>query len=83
MEENYGYPYLLIHRGDLHKVLLDKAVEVGVTIKIKSFVTIVDEQEPSVTVADGTQYKADLVIGADGKADPMKANPILLTWIRC
>jgi salicylate hydroxylase len=66
MEENYSFPYFLIHRGDLHQILLQKALEIGVTIKINSFVSAVNDQEPSVTLADGTVYRADLVIGADG-----------------
>lgn len=67
MEETYGNPYFLIHRGDLHKVLLDKAVEVGADIKVNSFVTTVEENGPCVKLADGTIYEADLIVGADGK----------------
>jgi 2-polyprenyl-6-methoxyphenol hydroxylase-like FAD-dependent oxidoreductase len=66
MEEVYGYPYFLIHRGDLHKVLLDRAYEVGAIITVNSFVSEVNEAAPSVTLNDGTVYKADLLIGADG-----------------
>jgi 2-polyprenyl-6-methoxyphenol hydroxylase-like FAD-dependent oxidoreductase len=66
MEEVYGYPYFLIHRGDLHKVLLDRAYAVGTVVKVNSFVSEVNEAAPSVTLNDGTVYRADLLIAADG-----------------
>jgi salicylate hydroxylase len=67
MQETYGDPYFLIHRGDLHKVLLNRALEVGVSIKTSSFVSEINEAEPSVVLRDGSKYTADLVIGADGR----------------
>ncbi|KAI7968519.1 hypothetical protein EIK77_006538 [Talaromyces pinophilus] len=77
MEETYGYPYFLIHRGDLHKVLLDRAYEVGTDIKVNSYVSDVDETGPSVTLTNGLKFTADLVIGADGiisQASPLARN---------
>ncbi len=68
MEDNYGFPYFLIHRGDLHRVLLDRALEVGVMIITNSYVTKVDEVTPSITLASGEKFTADLIIGADGKS---------------
>lgn len=67
MEETYGFPYFLIHRGDLHKVLLLKAQEVGVDIRTGSYVSTVDEDAPSVTLADGSVHVSDLIIGGDGE----------------
>jgi salicylate hydroxylase len=66
MEQTYGCPYFLIHRGDLHKVLLNRALDVGVQILTNSFVSTVIESDPSITLADGSVHKADLIIGADG-----------------
>lgn len=66
MEDTYGFPYFLIHRGDLHKVLLVRARELGVNIRTTSIVSSVDEATPSVTLTDGSIHKADLIIGADG-----------------
>lgn len=68
LEQLYGSPYLLIHRADLHTVLLDKAYAVGVDIKLNSYVSAIHEAEPSVSLGDGTKLGADLVIGADGKS---------------
>jgi salicylate hydroxylase len=67
MEDNYGFPYFLIHRGDLHRVLLDRALSVGVVIRTSSYVTDIDETTPSVTLGSGEKFTADLVVGADGK----------------
>jgi salicylate hydroxylase len=67
MEDTYGYPYFLIHRGDLHRVLLNKALTVEVEIKTGSYVSDIDESQPSVTLASGEKCTADLIIGADGK----------------
>jgi salicylate hydroxylase len=67
MEDTYGFPYFLIHRGDLHRILLDKALSIGVVIKTSSYVTETDEAVPSVTLASGQKYTADVIIGADGK----------------
>lgn len=66
MDEVHGYPYFLIHRGDLHKVLLDRAYEVGAEIKVDAFVSEVNESASSVILKDGTVHRADLLIGADG-----------------
>lgn len=67
MQESYGYQYFLIHRGDLHKVLLDRAYEVGAEIVVNAFVSKIDQETPSVMLRDGTRYTADLIVGADGK----------------
>ena len=66
MAETYGDPYFLIHRGDLHKVLLNRAVEVGTDIITRAFVAETDEATPSVTLENGKRYTGDLLIGADG-----------------
>jgi salicylate hydroxylase len=72
MEDSYGFPYFLIHRGDLHRVLLDKALEVGVVIRTGTYVSDIDEAQPAVTLASGEKCTADLIIGADGKYLAMK-----------
>lgn len=67
IEKLYGAPYLLIHRAELHQVLVKRAYAVGVKIELDTFVSMIDQAEPSVTLKNGTSLKADLVIGADGK----------------
>ena len=66
MQETYGYPYWLIHRGDYHRILYERALELGVTVNVGCPVKSVNESVPSVTLVNGTTFKADLIIGADG-----------------
>lgn len=65
-EEEYGAPYLLIHRGDFHAVLTE-AVAPG-TIRFGKRLVGLDESETGVTLTfeDGEKTEADIVIGADG-----------------
>lgn len=67
MEKEYGFPYLLIHRGDLHGVLLSRCRELQADIRTNSLVLEIDQSAPSVTLANGEVLSADLIIGADGE----------------
>lgn len=64
--DNYGVPYLHIHRADYHRILVDEAVRVGVKIILDSAAIGIDFQKPSVQVAKKPDFHADLIIGADG-----------------
>jgi salicylate hydroxylase len=66
MQDTYGYPYWLIHRADFHRILYERAVELGVTVKTNRQVKSADPTIPSATLCNGDTIKADLVIGADG-----------------
>jgi salicylate hydroxylase len=67
--ERYGYPYLTMHRADLHQVLAD-----GVTrlqpdaIRLNEKVTGIEQNGSRVRIstARGTTYEADVAVGADG-----------------
>lgn len=65
-ERRYGSPYLHIHRADYHRVLVEKARDLGVDIILSSRVTGIDFETPKVLLAGGKAFAADLVIGADG-----------------
>lgn len=67
VERRYGAPYYLIHRADLVDALR-KAAEKNdlVTIKTDSKVVEYDFDAPAVRVENGTWYRGDLVIAADG-----------------
>lgn len=67
MQETYGFPYLLIHRGDLHNILLKRCIQLKAEIILNSSVTAVDQAQGIIFLADGTTYSADLIIGADGE----------------
>jgi len=61
-------PLQVIGRGDLHRVLRDRAVEAGVRFEYGKRLVGADERADSVTArfADGTAATADILIGADG-----------------
>jgi 2-polyprenyl-6-methoxyphenol hydroxylase-like FAD-dependent oxidoreductase len=61
-------PRQLIDRGALHRILRDRADQVGVRIHDAKKLIRVDEQPDGVTAhfADGSSASADMLIGADG-----------------
>ncbi|KAG5929201.1 hypothetical protein E4U42_006861 [Claviceps africana] len=65
-EELYGAPWLVMHRADYMRLLLDEARQAGVIVKSGCEVRQVDFSAPSVTLASGDIHKADVVVGSDG-----------------
>ncbi|MBT2597156.1 FAD-dependent oxidoreductase [Arthrobacter sp. ISL-72] len=67
-EERYGAPYVVIHRSDLHRVLLEACQEAGVRLVNDVFVESVETVDGRgvAHTAAGVDYDADVVIGADG-----------------
>ncbi len=68
VERRYGFPYVVIHRSDLHAVLLRACRRAGVGLATDSRVTAYrqDGERASVVLADGRTEQADVVIAADG-----------------
>ncbi|GAB3053144.1 FAD-dependent monooxygenase [Virgibacillus ainsalahensis] len=69
-QERYGSPYIVLHRSDLHRILLE-ACEEHPDIELitnQSVVNIEGEEDPEVevTAKNGDVHKAAAVIGADG-----------------
>jgi 3-hydroxybenzoate 6-monooxygenase len=67
--ERYTYPYVVMHRGDLLRVLLDACrAHAGITLEADRTVTDLEDcgDFTRVTCAGGRRYEADLVVGADG-----------------
>ena len=67
--ETFGYPYIVVHRGDLLHALHQACLATGmVRMEANRTVTNVDERPESLMVqcVDGTRYDCDMVIGADG-----------------
>ncbi|MFC7657102.1 FAD-dependent monooxygenase [Pseudonocardia benzenivorans] len=64
VEHEFGAPYLHVHRGDLHEVLLDAVGDVHIGHRAVG----VEQTENDVAVrfAGGDAVTADVVIGADG-----------------
>ncbi|MBT2514756.1 FAD-dependent oxidoreductase, partial [Arthrobacter sp. ISL-30] len=67
-EERYGAPYIVIHRSDLHRVLLEAARDAGVTLLNDVTVDRVETDGGAgrAIAVDGSVYEAGLVVGADG-----------------
>jgi 2-polyprenyl-6-methoxyphenol hydroxylase-like FAD-dependent oxidoreductase len=67
--ERYGHPYVVAHRVDLHRVLLDACrAHALITLQIGKTVTAVEDliDGARVTCADGSVYEAAALVGADG-----------------
>jgi len=67
--ERYETPYIVLHRSDLHSILLDACRgEDLVALEVdKSVVELeADEDRPRVRCADGSTYVGHGVVGADG-----------------
>ncbi|MTD53035.1 FAD-dependent monooxygenase [Amycolatopsis pithecellobii] len=65
----YGFPYLVMHRGDLLQILLDACnADPLITLENNRHVTgcRLETGGVAVTCADGQVYRAGLVVGADG-----------------
>ncbi|PSR82628.1 FAD binding domain-containing protein [Coniella lustricola] len=67
-----GAPFWDFYRMNLHKCLLDRAVELGAKVVTHARVTSLhisesaDSSIATVSTADGREFSADLVVGADG-----------------
>ncbi len=67
--ERYGYPYAVMHRSDLHTVLLEACRENNlITLENNKAVVHVENQGERVRAGceDGSTYLTDAVVGADG-----------------
>lgn len=67
VESMYGSPHLLIHRGELLRILVSKARALGVVLHTDSPVVDIDLSKPCVKTKKGHTFAADLIIGADGE----------------
>ena len=60
----YGAPYITVHRADLHGVMTRAAERSGV--EMIAGAQVVSSEGTTVTLADGRQFSADVLVGADG-----------------
>lgn len=61
-----GGPNWMLHRGDLHEVLHQRAKALGVKIVMGAKVKNYDWDAPSAHLEDGSEIKADVILAADG-----------------
>ncbi|KAF2720629.1 FAD/NAD(P)-binding domain-containing protein [Polychaeton citri CBS 116435] len=66
MRSKYSAPFWELHRNDLQTAMIDRAIGLGVEVRLNSRVRDIDFDQPAVTLENGTVLKADLVVGADG-----------------
>lgn len=68
--ERYGAPYIVAHRSDLHRVFWQTAEAEGVrttnNVHIEKVENLPGGAGAVATAADGTEYRADVIIAADG-----------------
>lgn len=66
IRHKYGAPFWDLHRVDLQRALAKRAKELGVELKLGSRVAEIDFDKSSLKLENGTDYSADLLVGADG-----------------
>ncbi|KAF8188829.1 hypothetical protein K438DRAFT_1722400 [Mycena galopus ATCC 62051] len=64
--KEYKSPYWHIHRADLHRGLLEAAVDLGCKFYLDARVVSIDPDAGVVRTKDNTTYSADLIVGSDG-----------------
>ena len=62
----YGAPYLMAHRADLHRLLCELVPAEGVRLGAQCTGVSSAGGGASATFADGLQIEADVIVGADG-----------------
>jgi hypothetical protein len=67
-KERFGYDSVRVGRGDLQKLLLDKAAEVGGSVRYGKRLVGVKEDDRSITAVfeDGEEAVGDVLLGCDG-----------------
>jgi salicylate hydroxylase len=62
----YGAPYLMAHRADLHRLLCELVPADTVRLGAQCTGVSVAGRGAAATFADGSQIEADVIVGADG-----------------
>jgi len=73
VQKMWQHPWMLVHRVHLHAALCKAAIERGADLRYSCRVAAVDAQNATVTLADGTKFQGDLVVGADGVSSISRA----------
>jgi 3-hydroxybenzoate 6-monooxygenase len=64
----YGAPYVVVHRSDLHGILLDACRHAGVQLETGRQVDRIDSTDDTAFTycSNGSVFESDVVVGADG-----------------
>ncbi len=73
--QRYGAPYVVLHRSDLLGILLKAGENEGVGLEVNASVSAVDDDGHRVRAvcADGREFFASVLIGADGLRSHLRA----------
>ena len=63
---DFGVPYLVIHRADLHEAMVTKAETLDIPILLGSDIETIDPLGSSVVLSGGRTFNCDVILGADG-----------------
>ncbi len=68
LERRYGFPYVVIHRSDLHGLFLRACQDAGVDLRTSQQVMEYEKcaETARAWLGDGTVHQAPLVVAADG-----------------
>lgn len=75
-QERYGFPYLMLHRADLHDVLADRFEQLrpdGIRLDKRLVRYVEGADEVALEFADGSTAHHDILIGADGVHSRVRA----------
>ncbi|KAL9617546.1 MAG: hypothetical protein Q9160_007663 [Pyrenula sp. 1 TL-2023] len=64
--QDYGEPWLVIHREDYSRVLYEESRALGVQVRLSSEVTSANFNDTEVVLSTGEVLSADVIIVADG-----------------
>lgn len=62
----YGAPYYVIHRADLQLAMYERALELGVEVKVNAGVEFFFAESAKIMLENGELHFADLIVAADG-----------------
>ncbi|KAL6405642.1 hypothetical protein AUP68_11022 [Ilyonectria robusta] len=74
LQAKIGWPLWQMHRADLHTVLLNRARELGVQIRMGIPIKTYDPSKPAVITEEGTVLTADVILAADGYRSPARSS---------
>ncbi|KAH8882060.1 FAD/NAD(P)-binding domain-containing protein [Thozetella sp. PMI_491] len=66
IERIYRSPYLVVHRADLLRILVEAAKERGVLVRLGCEIQSIDFTQACLRLTSGEVYAGDFILGADG-----------------